>query len=86
MIDLLVTAGTVITVDAERRVIADGAVAIDGGRLVAVGPAAAVGTEARQHIDLPHGVALPGLASHPNYFLSTSGKNALMTALLSSWP
>jgi cytosine/adenosine deaminase-related metal-dependent hydrolase len=63
MIDLLVTAGTVITVDEHRRVIPDGAVAIQGGRIVAVGPAGEV-TAARaswRHIDRPCGVVLPGL-------------------------
>ena len=63
MIDLLVTAATVITVDKNRRVIRDGAVAIDGGRIVAVGEAAglAAAYPAREHIDTAHGVAMPGL-------------------------
>ncbi len=63
MIDLLVTAGTIITVDGERRVIADGAVAVDAGRIVAVGSAAGVmaAYPARQHVDMPDGVAMPGL-------------------------
>ena len=41
-VDLVVRNGTVVTVDAQRRVIADGAVAVEGGRIVAVGPAAEV--------------------------------------------
>jgi cytosine/adenosine deaminase-related metal-dependent hydrolase len=36
LIGLLLTGGTVVTVDAERRVLLDGAVAIDGGRIVTV--------------------------------------------------
>jgi 5-methylthioadenosine/S-adenosylhomocysteine deaminase len=36
--DLLLVHGTVVTVDAERRVLEDGAVAIQGKRIVAVGP------------------------------------------------
>ena len=48
MIDLLITGGTVITMDPVRRVIEGGAVAIKGSRIVAVGPAAEVpGTAAR---------------------------------------
>ncbi|MDH3730953.1 MAG: amidohydrolase family protein [Acidimicrobiia bacterium] len=61
MIDLLVTAGTVVTVDKDRRVIANGAVAVDGGRIVDVDPADEVVTEARETIDMPHGVVMPGL-------------------------
>jgi 5-methylthioadenosine/S-adenosylhomocysteine deaminase len=36
-VDLLVAGGTLVTMDKERRVIEDGAVAIEGGRVVAVG-------------------------------------------------
>ncbi|MEB3319484.1 MAG: hypothetical protein VKI63_00910 [Cyanobium sp.] len=36
-VDTLVSGGIVVTMDAERRVIADGAVAIRDGRIVAVG-------------------------------------------------
>lgn len=42
MTDLLLRGGTVITMDAARRVIADGAVAIQGGRIAAVGPSGEV--------------------------------------------
>lgn len=35
MIDLLLTGGTVITMDAGRRILADGAVAVDAGRILA---------------------------------------------------
>jgi 5-methylthioadenosine/S-adenosylhomocysteine deaminase len=41
-VDLLVRNATVVTVDAQHRVIADGAVAIAGGRILAVGPAVEV--------------------------------------------
>ncbi|HKG15264.1 MAG TPA: amidohydrolase [Pyrinomonadaceae bacterium] len=36
-VDLIVSGGTVVTMDASRRVIEDGAVAVEGGRIVAVG-------------------------------------------------
>ncbi len=61
MIDLRIVVGTVITVDEHRRVIANGAVAVDGGRIVDVGPAGEVESEASVHIEMPHGVAMPGL-------------------------
>src|SRR3954468_9339911 len=38
IVDVLIDRGTVVTMDAERRVIEDGAVAIRGKHIVAVGP------------------------------------------------
>src|SRR3954447_2647271 len=63
MIDLLLTGGTVVTVDADRRVLLNGAVAIDGGRIVAVGPAEEVGQQyqATKTIDCKGKAILPGL-------------------------
>ena len=37
LVDMLIHGGTVVTMDSERRVIDDGAVAIDAGKIVAVG-------------------------------------------------
>src|SRR3954452_11681223 len=63
MIDLLLTGGTVVTVDADRRVLLDGAVAIDKGRIVAVGPADEIGQQyqAGKTIDCRGKAVLPGL-------------------------
>jgi 5-methylthioadenosine/S-adenosylhomocysteine deaminase len=63
MIDLLLTGGTVVTVDADRRVLLEGAVAIDRGRIVAVGPADEIGRqhEATRTIDCRGKAVLPGL-------------------------
>src|SRR5260370_13698085 len=44
-VDLVVRHGTVVTVDATRRVIPDGAVAVEGGRIVGVGTAADIRSE-----------------------------------------
>lgn len=62
-VTLVVTGGTVVTMDAERRVIERGAVAINGHEIVAVGPADEI--EARfagaEVIDAEGQVILPGL-------------------------
>ncbi|WP_372424197.1 amidohydrolase family protein [Salinarimonas chemoclinalis] len=49
MEDILVTGATIVTMDAARRVIADGAMAVSGGRIVAVGP--------REEVEAAHSVA-----------------------------
>jgi 5-methylthioadenosine/S-adenosylhomocysteine deaminase len=61
--DLVVRHATVVTVDAQHRVIADGAVAIAGGRILAVGPAAEVEAAYRgkEVLDAGGGIVLPGL-------------------------
>lgn len=62
-VSLVITGGTVVTVDGARRVIARGAVAIDGSRIAAVGTAADVGRlfAGRETIDATGHVVLPGL-------------------------
>ena len=39
-VDLLVTGGTIVTMDQTRRVIEDGGIAVSQGRIVAIGPRA----------------------------------------------
>ncbi len=62
---LLVTGAHVVTVDAARHVYAPGAVAVDGDRIVAVGPAEEIRSryEAADTIDAPGGVVMPGLVN-----------------------
>jgi len=62
-VDLLVSGGTVVTMDAQRRVIEDGAVAIRGDSIVAVGPRAEIESrfEAAQTIDAHGALVMPGL-------------------------
>ena len=61
-VDLIVE-GTVVTTDAARRVVADGAVAIDGGTIVAVGVRRRVtgAYDATARIGGAHAVVTPGL-------------------------
>ncbi|XWN31497.1 MAG: amidohydrolase family protein [Devosia sp.] len=63
MADILITHGTIITVDPERRVIEDGAVAIEGNSILAVGTTEEVERDhsAPRTIDARDKVVLPGL-------------------------
>ncbi|MBC7931409.1 MAG: amidohydrolase family protein, partial [Rubrivivax sp.] len=60
---LLITGGTIVTMDKERRVIEDGAVAVAGGRIVAVGKRAEIERQftAREIIDARGRAVIPGL-------------------------
>lgn len=62
-VDILVSGGTVITMDAERRVLEDGAIAIAGDSIVAVGPARDLSDRftARETIDARRKIVMPGL-------------------------
>jgi 5-methylthioadenosine/S-adenosylhomocysteine deaminase len=60
---LIVTGGTVVTMDGSRRVIAPGAVAVDGSAIAAVGTAAEIAAQFRaaRTIDATGQIVLPGL-------------------------
>ena len=62
-VDILITGGTVITMDSTRRVIEDGAVAIRADRIVAVGPTSEIVARyaARETIDARKKIVMPGL-------------------------
>jgi cytosine/adenosine deaminase-related metal-dependent hydrolase len=61
MADLLITGGVLIPVDAARRIIADGAVAITADRIVAVGPT----VDVLAAYDAPHVIDAKGMAILP---------------------
>jgi cytosine/adenosine deaminase-related metal-dependent hydrolase len=62
-VDILITGGTVITMDSARRVLEDGAVAIRGDRIVAVGASKELAERftPRETIDAHRKVVMPGL-------------------------
>lgn len=62
MIDLLLVHGTVITMDEERRILSDGAVAVHDGRILEVGKTDELlpKYEAKKVMDMSHHVVLPG--------------------------
>jgi 5-methylthioadenosine/S-adenosylhomocysteine deaminase len=61
--DQIVTARYVVTMDGQRRLIENGAVAITGDHILAVGPAAEIMRRypARQRLDRPAALIMPGL-------------------------
>ena len=61
MVDLILRNAVVVTADAERRVIRDGAVAVEGGRIARVGTAEEIGAEARSVVDAGGMLLMPGL-------------------------
>jgi 5-methylthioadenosine/S-adenosylhomocysteine deaminase len=62
-VDILITGGTVITMDSTRRVLEDGAIAITGDRIVAVGLTADLTAKyaARETINADKKIVMPGL-------------------------
>ncbi|HXM48243.1 MAG TPA: amidohydrolase, partial [Pyrinomonadaceae bacterium] len=62
-VDLIISGGTVVTMDGTRRVIENGGVAIKGGRIVAVDNAAAIDRNysAREVVNADGKVVIPGL-------------------------
>lgn len=62
-VDILITGGTVITMDSSRRVLENGAVAISGDSIVAIGPSADLASRyaARETIDADKKIVMPGL-------------------------
>jgi 5-methylthioadenosine/S-adenosylhomocysteine deaminase len=63
--DWIITARYVVPMDAQRRVIENGAIAVRGERIVAVGPAAEIRRDwtAKQHLDNPDAIVAPGLVN-----------------------
>ncbi|MET8472675.1 amidohydrolase [Streptomyces sp. NPDC006422] len=72
-VDLLVHGGTVLTVDDASTVLADGAVAVRDGRIVAVGPAEELRARhtATESIDASGGLVLPGLINTHTHLAMT---------------
>lgn len=77
MADILIVGGLVGTQDAERRVFADGAVAIEGNRIVAVGPRAEVEAThgASTIIDATGKIVAPGFICTHTHMPSVVGHN-----------
>jgi 5-methylthioadenosine/S-adenosylhomocysteine deaminase len=72
-VDLLLSGGTVLTMDEQRRIIRDGAVAIRGTDIVAVGKRESLEREfeARTVRDCKHKLIMPGLVNSHLHFYHT---------------
>lgn len=62
-VDLIVQNGTVVTMDAQKRLIENGAIAVDKGVIVAIGTAAEIANnfKSKQTINAQNKVVIPGL-------------------------
>jgi 5-methylthioadenosine/S-adenosylhomocysteine deaminase len=72
-VDVLLSGGTVLTVDEQRRIIRDGAVAIRGTDIVAVGKRESLEREfeARTIRNCKHKLIMPGLVNSHLHFYHT---------------
>ena len=72
--DILIHNGQIITMDSERRIYRQGAVAITGSRIVEVGAAANLRDrfDARKTVDAEGGIVHPGLIDAHNHIVHTS--------------
>lgn len=61
--DLLVLGGTIVTMDGSRRVIENGGIAVEGGRIVAIGPRAEIQKQyfSNEVIEAGNRMIIPGL-------------------------
>jgi 5-methylthioadenosine/S-adenosylhomocysteine deaminase len=69
--DTLISGGWVITVDPERRIIRDGAIAVTDGKIVEIGKAVDVRARYRADVELggPEAVVMPGMANGHRHLL-----------------
>ena len=86
-IDLIVEADTVVTMDAARSIVENGAVAIDHGVIVAVGPAADIHArfDARETIGGDGRVVLPGLVNGHSHAAMTLLRGIADDLALMDW-
>jgi 5-methylthioadenosine/S-adenosylhomocysteine deaminase len=86
-VDLLVTGGTVVTMDAERRVIENGVVAVRGDQIFVVGPDYVFpkGLIAKQTIDAKGKLVLPGFINSHTHVPMTLFRGLKDDVVLDDW-
>jgi 5-methylthioadenosine/S-adenosylhomocysteine deaminase len=88
MVDILIKNATIVTVNAEREVFFDGAIAIKGDRIVAVGKAQDVEkeySEGKKIIDAKGKVIFPGFINTHNHLFQTLLKGIGDDMALEKW-
>ena len=86
-VDLLLVGGIVVTMDARRRLLNPGAVAVRGNQIVAVGPRDAVATayQATRTIDASDGLLMPGLVNGHTHLPMTMFRGLADDLPLDTW-
>lgn len=86
-VDILIQNGLVVTVDQQQPVIEDGAVAINEGRIVAVGPTAEVAGQyqAKKVFDARRKAVMPGFVDAHHHFLQNFHKGTRDDLALIDW-
>jgi 5-methylthioadenosine/S-adenosylhomocysteine deaminase len=86
-IDLLITARYVVTMDATQRVIEDGAIAVRGDSIVAVGPRAELEAKyiSTRKISAPQGLVMPGLINGHTHAAMTLFRGIKDDVTLQDW-
>ena len=69
-VDLLLRGGTIITMDATRRVLLRGDIAVSAGRIVAVEPSGTSNYLATETVDASKRVLLPGFVDAHDHLIS----------------
>ncbi len=86
-VDLLITGGTVVTMDAARAIVENGAVVVNGDTIVAVGPRSELEARyaARQTIDAKGGLVLPGFINGHTHVPMTLFRGLHDDVTLNDW-
>jgi 5-methylthioadenosine/S-adenosylhomocysteine deaminase len=86
-VDMIITGGTVVTVDKERRVIKNGAVAIEGNRIAFVGKMAEVEQKykAEKKIDARGKAVFPGFINAHTHMFQVLLRNLATDMVLLEW-
>ena len=87
LVDLLIAGGTVITQNEGREIINDGAVAVRGDRILAVGPAKELAGRytARRTLDATGHLVFPGLINTHTHLFQTFQKGLGEGLTLYEW-